>query len=175
MAKFWIAIASIVIFLAVATTITIVILNKQTINVDFEFAEISVIKTYNESTIANTVDYDYAKVQNELNSSMKIKKLSTIGKNFKINTTVRIDVNAKFSNNVTANNKCVELEFASEQTQIAHYNENTKKITYTKLLIVLNGSNEISDHIVFYSNGGDYQDQPMVIAFSESVLQELFK
>ena len=178
MTKFWIAIASVVITLAVAATTTLIILNNQKIKVEFEFSDIKNIKIYNMSAIANESSkelFDYDEIKNNLNSSMNIKKLSIIGKNIKVNTKVRILPNEKFSNFVLKENKCVELEFEKEQSVIANFNGNTKKLSYTKLLIVLEGKNEICDHTVFYANGNvTFENEPMQFAFSEKALSDLF-
>ena len=106
---------------------------------------------------------------------MTIKKFSTMGKTLSVNTSVRILPDKKYSNTILTENKCVELEFENEQTQIARFGNDTKKITYKKLLITLDGSNEICDHVVYYAGStGDFLDQPMVIAFNEETLQKLF-
>jgi len=176
MTKFWIAIASVVFCLLIAAITTIVVLEKQTINIDFEFANISYAKTYNGSTVGENVDsLNYLNIRNKLNESMKIKKLNTIGKNLKINKSVKLLKDTTFSNSTLLNNKCIELVFKNQQTKIVNYNSNTKKIVYTKLLIVLCGSNDVCEHVVFYANGNEtFENEPMQFAFSEKVLSDLF-
>ena len=175
MKKFWIAMGSLIAVLAIATTVTLTVLATQRVKVDFVFAEPNKISVYDKSKTTKTIEKQGKNIASELNETMNRSKLSLLGDNAKVNIKPRLVIDTQYNESIKEENKCVFFEYNEEQSAILYYENNTKKIKYKKLLIVLNESDKTEDHTVYYSIDGEkFENEQIIVAFCEKPLQKLF-
>ena len=172
---FWIVIGSVLACMAVGVVVIVAVLSTSRVEVEFAFAEPSSVYLYDNSTIRKKADeYSAHSLTVKLNNSLSYDKLSSIGSK-SIDTKLRIDDSKKYSESVLYENRCVLFEYENEQTVVAWAGSDSKKITFDRLLIVLNDKNGLSDHYLYYSvDGLIFEDEPLVVAIDESALTKLF-
>lgn len=176
MKKFLIILFSISGSFLLCAGIVVVVLASVENKVDISFANTNSISIYDHSLASTSYqkgDEKFDSILTALSKGMKESKLDQINDGHKLNknATYIQELNA-YSSLIKDQNLCLELHFDEEQSLLVYDGNNTKKITYTYLLIVLDDDKGMTDHVVYYGTGPNYYQSAFKMSLNDTKLQK---
>lgn len=113
-------------------------------------------KTYQEE------DSEYKKIINQLNDVGKISIFERLINNVAVNNKIEQSGDDEYTDSVAdvkKNNICIEFIYELKQDKILYVGENTKVISYDKLLFVLSTNIGIDTVLIYYADGSNGYDK----------------
>lgn len=178
MKKFLICVGSLLCVLIVVAVVLVSILASRYEKVNFNIGSPTNIYYYDKSYTMTEIERDSSSFDDiilDLKKSMKISKLSQIIRNDSFEKNARIgNEDQSWKSSLKEENLCLQLFYDSKQTAIIYDGNDTKQIEYNYLMIILNGTSNLEDHVIYYANSSAsspssvvFESIPILITLNE--------
>lgn len=178
MKKFLICVGSLLCVLIVVAVVLVSILASRYEKVNFDIGSPTNIYYYDKSYTMTEIERDSSSFDDiilDLKKSMKISKLSQMIRNDSFEKNARIgNEDQSWKSSLKEENLCLQLFYDSKQTAIIYDGNDTKQIEYNYLMIILNGTSNLEDHVIYYANSSAsspssvvFESIPILITLNE--------
>lgn len=178
MKKFLICVGSLLCVLIVVAVVLVSILASRYEKVNFDIGSPTNIYYYDKSYTMTEIERDSSSFDDiilDLKKSMKISKLSQMIRNDSFKKNARIgNEDQSWKSSLKEENLCLQLFYDSKQIAIIYDGNDTKQIEYNYLMIILNGTSNLDDHVIYYANSSAsspssvvFESIPILITLNE--------
>lgn len=178
MKKFLICVGSLLCVLIVVAVVLVSILASRYEKVNFDIGSPTNIYYYDKSYTMTEIERDSSSFDDiifDLKKSMKISKLSQMIRNDSFEKNARIgNEDQSWKSSLKEENLCLQLFYDSKQIAIIYDGNDTKQIEYNYLMIILNGTSNLEDHVIYYANSSAsspssvvFESIPILITLNE--------
>lgn len=178
MKKFLICVGSLLCVLIVVAVVLVSILASRYEKVNFDIGSPTNIYYYDKSYTMTEIERDSSSFDDiilDLKKSMKISKLSQMIRNDSFEKNARIgNEDQSWKPRLKEENLCLQLFYDSKQIAIIYDGNDTKQIEYNYLMIILNGTSNLEDHVIYYANSSAsspssvvFESIPILITLNE--------